>query len=267
MSEAAIVATKLNNLLRGLAHNSGETIYQSHRDLFEIGETALPAIEKQLMSYKWNGNKVGVEISILTGLLGLIHDIDEKRANEVGARIRDKGCSKIVDGRIDSILKFTLDEFDTFKIRNVDIHRSKKLNDTKRIRTKMAKWLSMVPESDLEQIERLYLIPEQNVDYRGTYMPILCSIMVEWDITTSWFNPLSYFSLLKIENTLYHEIGHHAHKHPLSDGGDPEKEKEADQYAAKIIVKSHPILREFVRGIRFALGKPKNKVEQRKNSG
>jgi len=69
----------LNNLLRGLAHSSGETIYQSHRDLFKIGNSALPAIEKQLMSYKWKGNNNGVEIKTLTGLLGLIHDIDEKK--------------------------------------------------------------------------------------------------------------------------------------------------------------------------------------------
>ena len=255
MDTALDIDKTLNSLLRGLAHNSGETIYQSHRDLFEIGETALPAIEKQLMSYKWNGNKIGVEISILTGLLGLIHDIDEKIANEVGAKIRDNGCSKIVDGRIDSILKFTLDEFNSFRIRNVDIYQSKELSDSKRIKRKMTKWLSSVPEKNLEEIERMYLIPEQNVDYRGTYMPILCSIMVEWDITTSRFNPLSYFFLLKIENTLYHEIGHHVHRHPLSQGEDPEMEKEADQYAVKILVKNHPILKRIVRAVRFIRGK------------
>lgn len=242
----------LNNLLRGLAHGSGETIYQNHRDLFEAGNSALPAIEKQLMSYQWNETKVGIEITMLTGLLGLIHDIDEKRANEVGAEIREKGCSKIVDGRIDSILKFTLDEFEIFKIRNIDIYLSKKLSDTKRRRVKMAKWLSTVPEGDLNQIERLYLIPEQNADYRGTYMPILCSIMVEWDNTTSWFNPLSYFFLLKIEKTLYHEIGHHVHRHSF--GQDPEQEKEADQYAAKIMVKNHPLLKRIVRALKFMLG-------------
>lgn len=255
MDTALEVDKTLNNLLRGLAHGSGETIYQNHRDLFEIGVPALAAIESQLMSYEWDGKKVGIEISILTGLLGLVHDIDEKRASEVGAEIRKKGCSKIVDGRIDSILRFTLDEFETFQIRDVEIYQSKKLNDTKRIRTKMVNWLSMIPESDLEQIERLYLIPEQNLDYRGTYMPILCSIMVEWDITTSWFNPLSYFFLLRIEKTLYHEIGHHVHRHSF--GQDPEQEKEADQYAGKILAKNHPILIRLVGIIRCMLGKPR----------
>ncbi|TQV72917.1 hypothetical protein FLL45_15745 [Aliikangiella marina] len=258
MDTASAIDKTLNNLLRGLAHNSGETIYQSHRALFEIGESALPAIEKQLMSYKWNGNKVGIEISILTGLLGLIHDIDEKRVNKVGAKIREKGCSKIVDGRIDSILKFTLDEFNSFRIRNVDIYQSNELTDTKRIKRKMTKWLSSVPEEDLEEIERLYLIPEQNVDYRGTYMPILCSVMVEWDITTARLNPLSYFLLLRIEKTLYHEIGHHAYKHPLSEGEDPEKEKEADHYTAKLLVKNHPMLKRIIRIVRFLLGKRTN---------
>jgi len=249
----------LNNLLRGLAHGSSEVIYKSYRELFEVGEEALPAIEKQLMSYKWNSTKLGIEMTMLTGLLGLIHDIDENKANEVGGRIREKGCTKIVEGRIDSILRFTLDEFDTFQIRNLDIYQSKKLSDTKIIRTKMVKWLSMVPEDDLVKIERLYLIPEQNVDYNGTYMPILCSIMVEWDITTSWFNPLSYLFFLKIEKTLYHEIGHHVHRHPLSDAGDPEMEKEADQYAVKILVKNHPVLKRMIKSIRFILGRSNTK--------
>jgi len=125
----------------------------------------------------------------------------------------------------------------------------------------MTKWLSLVPQSDLDQIERLYLIPEQNVEYRGTYMPILCSIMVEWDFASFWFNPLSCFFLTRIEKTLYHEIGHHAHRHSLSEGEDPEKEKEADEYAVRILVRNHPVLRRVVRAVRFMLGKSKKSSE------
>jgi len=209
MDEFIEIDKSLNNFLRGLAHGSSETIYQSHRQLYKAGELALPAIEQQLMSYSWEGTKVGVEISILTGLLGLVHDINEKRAKYLGEKIREKECSKTIDGRIQSILRFSLKEFESFQINNLDIYLSKELTDKSRIRQKLAKWLSLVSENDLEQIERIYLIPKENEHHRGTYMPILCSIMVEWDIYTSYYNPLSYFFLLRIENTLYHEIGHH----------------------------------------------------------
>ena len=238
----------LNSLLRGIASGSGKTIFQSHRDLFQIGKPILPAIEKQLMSYNWGEIKVGIEISMLTGLVGLIHDIDESRANEVGAKIIQKGCSRIVELRINSILSFTVDEFEIFQIEGIKIYCSKKLIDVDRIKIKMTIWLSAVPEDDLHQIERLYLIPAQNTDHIGTYMPILCSIMVEWDITTSWFNPASYFSLLRIEQTLYHEIGHHVHRHSF--GQDPEQEKEADEYAQKILAKNHPVLKPMLRTIK-----------------
>ena len=247
----------LNSFLRGITIGSSETIYLNHRLLYDVGEVAIPEIEKQLMSYNWTKAKTGIELKILTGLLGLIHDIDEKRANRVAENIRDKGCSKIVESRIGSILKFTLNEFDSYQIRNVDIYQSKELTYTRRIERKMKKWLSSVPEKDLEDIERLYLIPEQNTDYRGTYMPILCNIMVEWDLKTSWFNPLSYFMLLQIEKTLYHEIGHHVHRHRLSQSGDPELEKEANRYAYKLIEKNHPVLKWLVKSVKFLFGRKK----------
>ena len=212
------------------------------------------------MSYNWDEIKVGIEISILTGLLGLIQDIDESRANELGAKIIKKGCSSIVALRIDSILSFTLDEFSVFQIRGRKIYCSKKLSDVNRIKRKMALWLSSVPRDDLNQIERLYLIPAQHRDYIGTYTPILCSIMVEWNLTTSWFNPVSYFSLLRIEKTLYHEIGHHVHRHSF--GQDPEQEKEADEYALKILTKNYPILKRIVRIIKYVLGNKNVKSEK-----
>jgi hypothetical protein len=253
------VTKSLNNLLRGLAHGSNETIYQSHRELYKVGELAIPVIEEQLMSYTWEGTKVGVEISILTGLLGLVHDINEKLAKDLGESIRAKGCSKTIDARIESILKFSLEQFELFQIKQLEIYLSKELTDRSRIRKKITQWLSTIPERELEKIERIYLIPEQNEHYRGTYMPVLCSIMVEWDMSTSHYNPLSYFFMLRIEQTLYHEIGHHVHKHAFDEHG--EEENEADQYAFKLLRKNHTILRRIVRVARFIFGKSKTASE------
>jgi hypothetical protein len=52
-----------------------------------------------------------------------------------------------------------------------------------------------------------------------------------------------------MEGTLYHKIGHHVHKHTF--GQDPEQEKEANAYAARMMKRAHPtlsmILRPFAR--------------------
>jgi hypothetical protein len=39
---------------------------------------------------------------------------------------------------------------------------------------------------------------------------------------------------------LYHEIGHHIHRHTF--GEDPDQEREADKYVGRIFAKIHPLL-------------------------
>ena len=54
------------------------------------------------------------------------------------------------------------------------------------------------------------------------------------------------FSTLSKEQTLYHEIGHHASKHKIGEHTS-DKEKEADRYAYKLMRQSHPFLCLFSR--------------------
>ena len=101
-----------------------------------------------------------------------------------------------------------------------------------------------MPQDDLVKIERMYIIPKTNQDYRGTYTPILCNIMVEWDVNDSFYNPLAYIFLFMIAKTLYHEIGHHVHDHTF--GQIEEQEIEADQYAYKLLEVSYPVFMMFL---------------------
>lgn len=255
MDMSDTVTTHLRTLTRGLAQRSNDQIYKSYRELFKLGEAVIPAVKEQILSQPWDDIKYGEQLRILSGLLSLTNDINEERAREIGKIIRENGCNSIVESRIRSITEFTLNEFESFSISGVNIYLSKKLGGKDRIKKKMAHWLSMVPACDLDEVERIYLIPETNEDHRGTYMPILCSIMVEWDISVSYYNPLSYIFLFQIEKTLYHEIGHHVHRHTF--GQDPDQEREANQYAATILRKSHPLLRVMVKTVKNILGKQK----------
>lgn len=260
MNDTCEISEPLNALMRGLVHGTPKTIYKYHRELFQAGDSVIPAIESELLALDWSEIKFGAQVSLLTGLLSLVNDIDETQARRLGQKIRAKGCSKTIDSRIKSIEDFTLNEFKKYSISGVTIFVSKVLKDEARINRKITSWLALVPKDDLKKIERIYITPETDESNRGTYMPILCSIKVEWDITTSAFNPLSYIFLLIIESTFYHEIGHHAYRHTF--GQDPDQEKEADRYATNILKTSHPILRFVVGSIKKLLGKKKESDER-----
>lgn len=249
--ESAEIKKYLKSLSFGILQNSGEQIYQAHRDLYDIGVEAIPFIEEIVLSQSWQDIVHGKEMELLVGMLNLIHDIDEERSQETGKKIRKAGCSDIVDRRISAITTFTINNFYKYDVSGVQIFQSKKIGKRFYVRKKIEKLLSIVPKDDLLQIERLYIIPRSNSGYRGTYMPILCKIMIEWDMSLSPFNPFSWVLLLPIEKTLYHEIGHHVHRHKF--GYDLDQEKEADRYAAILQRKYHPILRTIVRSLRFVI--------------
>lgn len=251
------LADKINDLLktlsRGLIQGSNQEIYESHRALFEIGEVVIPVVKEQLLSQSWDEVQYSAQLNLLSGLLNLIHDIDENSARVIGREIITRGCSRIVESRVKSIINFTLEKFHTYTILGVNVYQAKELGDAGPVETRLSKWLSQVPKNDLREIERLYIVPPSNESYVGTYTPILCNIVVEWTTQEFRWPPLVWLVLSSVEHTLYHEIGHHVHRHTF--GQDPDQEDEADAYAARIMRKSHPISEFVARTLRRLLGK------------
>ena len=113
----------------------------------------------------------------------------------------------------------------------------------------MKRWLNNIPASDLEGINRIYIVGLQNSErYLGWYVPHLASVTIVWNRFQSHFNPLAWPALWLQELVLYHEIGHHVLKHE-GGGYDQEKEDAADNYAVKIFFKKRPRLFILVRSI------------------
>jgi len=256
MQEPEII---LKTMMRGLVDNSVDKIYKSHRELYKLGDSVIPIIEDQLFSYSWDEIKYGAELDILSGLLSLVNDISETKAKELGDKIIENDCDNIVASRIKSIINFSLNKFNSYKIGELTIFQSKELSVTANIKQKMESWLSYVSEDDLNRIDRIYIIPETDEEHMGTYTPILCSIMIEWSNTFSKYNLFSYLLSIQVESTLYHEIGHHVHGHTF--GNVPDQEREADKYAGKILSKSHPILSVIVKSIKWMFSTNKRKSE------
>lgn len=239
-----LIDEHLRGLSRALVQNRNEDVYAHHRELYLIGQAVIPYISDQLLSYSWRAVKYREQLSLLSGLLSLAHDIDEDSAHEISARIEKKGCEPSVQSIMRSILSFSLDNFVHFSICGVAVYCSKELDrDCQTIVNKLGRWLPAVTEGDLGRIDRIYVVPSCGSHARGTYKPILCAIAIGWDVPS---NPLlRWFCLLRVEHTLYHEIGHHVFRHEL--GQDPDQEEQADDYAGNLVRRNHPLLRGSVR--------------------
>jgi hypothetical protein len=242
LSEAAAPAIEehLRGLSRALVQKRVKDVYTHHRELYLIGEEVIPRISRQLLAYRWKTVKYKEQLALLAGLLSLALDIDEDGTREIAEKIEAKGCSHAVRSIMRSILSFSLENFVLLRIRGVTIYRARELDEAaEEIENNLTEWLSAVPEGDLDKIDRIYVVPPSSSLWRGSYAPILCKIAIDWDVPPGRFPQLRY--LLRVEHTLYHEIGHHILGHNKL-GQDPDQEEEADDYASDLIRENHPFL-------------------------
>ncbi len=243
------VSTEINHQLKvyihGLTGGNRDSRDEAYVSLYRHGKSAIPALKAMLLSNNFTGINPGLEISILSGLLTLLNDIDETEANHVGQILKNHGCSQTIKTRITSILRFSITNYSIYSVNGIKILMQNSLKNQKSIMQKVRKWLSHIEEKHLEGIERIYITSESNNDYRGTYQPVYNNITVEWDNDLSFFNPFSFFLTMRIEHTLYHEIGHHSLRHNA--GQNEIQENEANQFAKNLIGKSHPIMTKIVK--------------------
>jgi len=110
--------------------------------------------------------------------------------------------------------------------------------------TRVPQWLQHVEKSALDDIQMIFVTPHGPSDRSGDYMPSLCSIRVIWRTSGLRLPGMRLAGQLAAERTLYHEIGHHAHRHGF--GQIPHQEKEADRFAAACYRRAHPFMARVV---------------------
>jgi hypothetical protein len=162
-------------------------------------------------------------------LVSVLHDIDEIESRKAAKQLKQNGCDVSIAHILDSVCRFTITEYAQYNVSGIRVFQHKKLSVKHLVQPKLEKWLRNVPTEDLSAIERIYVLRPGDLDALGTYTPILCSIKVIWDNPCSRLNPLSWVNLFIIEGTLYHEIGHHIHRHTF--GQDEDQEKAANKYS------------------------------------
>lgn len=227
------ISRSLKNLIRGLTQDDVPEMYKAYKALFAIGPAAIPQIREAILKGKWSTVKYPNEIRYLAGLVTLIHDLDESESQKIRVELIGNGCGPVVTRILDSIGSFKLEDFIRYDIRGVNIFEHKKLVTRQNVKQRLEQWLKPVPGEDLDQIERIYILRKSDLEALGSYAPVLFCINLTWDNPSHRWSPMSWLNNLIIETTLYHEIGHHVHRHTF--GQDPEQEADAEDYADRIM--------------------------------
>ncbi|MGI8653820.1 MAG: hypothetical protein ACR2LC_01220 [Pyrinomonadaceae bacterium] len=235
----------LRTLIRGLTQGSVAEMYEGYKALFQIGVPAIPQIREAVLKSNWSKLKYPNEIRYVSGLINLIHDIDEPEAKRITNQLKNNGCDLVVARILDSICAFTLADYTQYNVCGIKIHEHKKLVTKQNVRARLERWLKNVPTEDLKEVERIYILRSEDLKISGNYMPILYRINVVWDNPCSKWSPMVWVNNFIIESTLYHEIGHHVHRHTF--GQDPKQEKEAEKYSNKIMANSNHLLIKVAR--------------------
>ena len=149
--------------------------------------------------------------------------------------------------QLKSICAFSLKEYIHYTARNIDIYEHADIKCKCKIQKYIEKWLSNLPTSDFSGIHRIYVVRPADIKAAGTYTPVLFKITLVWG--NNYREGSFLFKLLSIyrEKVLYHEVGHHIHRHTF--GQLPDQEKEADRYASKILRREHPKMYWLAKGL------------------
>jgi hypothetical protein len=248
--QAQEIRTSLKTLIRGLTQGNHSEEYEGYKALYKIGAPAIPQIKDAIFQSNWSIINRRNEIRYVSGLVSLLHDINDVEAKIVARQLIENGCNITVKQLLTSICRFTLTDYLMYDFRGIKVYEHKELFKHD-VRPKLERWLNNVPDKDLKEIERIYVITDDGRASAGSYMPILFTIVVVWDNPFSRHNPLSWLFLQNIEYTLYHEIGHHMHRHSF--GQRPEQEQEADAYARGLLKIGHPVFGKIGSGIKKVL--------------
>jgi hypothetical protein len=244
----------LKTLLRGLTQNNIKEIFAGHKALYKIGKSAIPHIRNAIGQSNWSQIKRANEVRYVTGLVSILHDIDENESNQVAKQLKQHGCDVSIVHILDSICRFTITDYFQYEIQGISFFEHKNLIKNQPVLPKLNQWLRNVPKEDLGGIERIYILRRGDLQSLGNYTPILFSINLVWDNPCSRFNPFSMLNHFIIEDTLYHEIGHHIYRHTF--GQDEKQEKEANDYASYILARSNHVIFKIMRAIFGARSSP-----------
>jgi hypothetical protein len=240
-------ADMLRGLIGATALGSYDRALETYREAHRHGVAILPAIEMYLAAQDWTKCANAKHMHVFATLASLARDIDEDASERIMARCLSESADRLFRLRWESIRRFSITSFAEYSVRGLRLFLSRDLIDHPAKAALIDEWLGVVPVQDIRTIERLYVVAAgADMDYAGKYVPILFVVTIAWNLTGDeiidrhgrlpWMPQWLWYFME--QHTLYHEIGHHVHRH--SWGQDPEQERQANIYAWEALARARP---------------------------
>lgn len=213
----------------------------AHKRLYEAGSAAVPLLERELGRVDLTKVARREAMSAVVGLTALLHDIDEAASNAFIGKALQSNRHVALIAALRGIQRYSISNFHRSSFDGVPIFEEAVLDARYKATAHVQEWLRSVPPADLAGISRIYIVKTKpDFDFLGTYLQTLSVVTLVWDTRFAPGGVLSWLLQQGYKHTLYHEIGHHAHKH-REFGQDPQQEAEAESYARKLLAKTNPI--------------------------
>lgn len=230
----------MRRLKRGLMTSNERTTLPAYKQIFEAGAPALPVLEQELKNVAFFAEPTRVEgTRLLAGLLALHRDLDEVASDDLIDESLARQCPEILSALLRAARRMTCRDFRTSCFGDIQIWEHTSIDQRYGASTRVQGWLAELQANDIVGIRRIVITPHKpEHDAMGSYMPVLGVVSLAW---TTLLPPESYFVCAANAShrfTLFHEVGHHVHKHWF--GQDSEQEQDADSYAARTARSSMP---------------------------
>ncbi len=235
------LSNNIKILKQGLMSGHPNLVLEALRNIYALGQTAIPAIQSELNSIDLETAERPEITQLMTGLLTLLQDLDENLAQKYIQNVRQLKLPPVIRNSLNIVERYKSQNYSISEYKDIEIyeerHISEKFNATKNV----IKWLSKLPAEDTKGISRIYIIDSKDaLDYLGQHLSILSVITLTWETSFSRYHLMYWTTKFIAERIFYHEVGHHALNH-TEPGQVPEQEKEADEYAYKFMRKNHPV--------------------------
>jgi hypothetical protein len=238
------IRVNFKKLSRGLMQPNYPVAYEAHKNLYEIGQPVIPILKEKILEIEWSNSRYKELSGYLSGLYSLLYDLDEDIALSICEKVISNGCPKHIKAILKSVNQFSVKNYKRYQVRSIEVFQHKLVNAKCDIGYYLNSWMGNIPGKDLDFISRIYVVTREKINVAGTYTPQINSIGLLWDNPHKERSIIFWFISFFTENVLYHEIGHHKHRHKF--GTDSDQEKEADRYAFKIMRKNHPFFFLFM---------------------
>ena len=119
------INTAIKKLIRSFTMQEYENQLKWHKTLYEIGEAAIPKIHSTIKSYNSSNLDIRSKHICISGLMRLMHDIDEAKALSLTGELTKNGCDSLIATHLKTINEFTSKNFICYQIKGVQIFEEK----------------------------------------------------------------------------------------------------------------------------------------------